>query len=136
MHHAAAYSADPRNIAAQANHLNLVESRADVGTFLLGAWCPDPTSDTTLAYCQFIPNLLARPVLVENLISYLSSHSRLAAICIESSPHPVTQEAPLGEQVRDLAKSTALASSRIAVAAAKQGLAKLRKRLNEDHRDE
>ena len=72
------YSADSQRIAAQANDLNLVESRGEAGTFLLGAWCPDPSSDTTLAFCQFIPNLLARWVLVENLISYMSSHSRLA----------------------------------------------------------
>ena len=72
------YSADPECIAAQANHLNLVESRGDAGTFLLGAWCPDPSSGTTLAFCQFVPNLLVRWVLVENLLSYMASHSRLA----------------------------------------------------------
>jgi len=73
------YSAAPRQVAEHANQLNLVESRGDVGTFLLGAWCPDPSSETTLTFCQFVPNLLARLVLVENLISYMSSHSRFAA---------------------------------------------------------
>jgi hypothetical protein len=72
------YSADPEQVAAQANHLNLLESRGEAGTFLLGAWCPDPSSDTDLAFCQFIPNLLVRWVLVENLLSYMASHSRLA----------------------------------------------------------
>ncbi len=72
-------NADPRNVATQANRLNLIESRGDTGTLLLGAWCPDPSSDTTLAYCQFVPNLLARLILVENLLSYMASHSRLAA---------------------------------------------------------
>ena len=140
------YSADPQHIAEQANYLNLVESRGDTGTLLLGAWCPDPSSDTTLAFCQFVPNFLATRVLVENLISYMSSHSRLAAGCLAAPPDLVnrsvdsdtaapTDEA-LGEQVRGLAKSTARASSRIAAAAAKQGLAKLRKRLNEDRRDD
>lgn len=73
------YNADPRNVATQANRLNLTESRGDTGTSLLGAWCPDPSSDTTLAYCQFVPNLLARLILVENLLSYMASLSRLAA---------------------------------------------------------
>lgn len=72
------YNADPQDIAAQANHLNLVESRGDTGTLLLGAWCPDPSSENTLAFCQFVPNLLARWIMVENLISYMSSHSRFA----------------------------------------------------------
>lgn len=73
------YNADPRNVATQANRLNLIESKGDTGTLLLGAWCPDPSADTTLAYCQFVPNLLARVILVENLLSYMASHSRLAA---------------------------------------------------------
>lgn len=73
------YRAEPEQIAAKANQLNLLESRADAGTPLLGAWCPDPSSDTTLAFCTFVPNLLARWVLVENLVAYMSTRSRLAA---------------------------------------------------------
>lgn len=128
------YSADPQQIAEQANYLNLVESRGDTGTLLLGAWCPDPSSDTTLVFCQFVPNLLAERVLVENLISYMSSHSRLAAGCLGASPDLVTGSATLGEQVRDLVKSTGKASSQIALSAAKLGIAKLRKRFTEGGR--
>ena len=74
------YNANPEHIAEQANHLNLLESKADTGTLLLGAWCPDPTSDTTLAFCQFVPNLVSGLIFVENLLSYMASHSRFAAL--------------------------------------------------------
>lgn len=33
---------------------------------LLGAWYPDQSSGTTLAFCAFVPNFLARWVLVED----------------------------------------------------------------------
>lgn len=77
------YSADAEHIAVQANQLNLQELKADLGAPLLGAWCPDPFSSTTLGFCSFIPNLLARWVLVENLISYMSAHSGFAAAHLE-----------------------------------------------------
>ena len=71
---------------------------------------------------------------VLNLISYMSSHSRLAAGRLGASPDLVTGSATLGEQVRDLSKSTGKASSQIALSAAKLGIAKLRKRFTEGGR--
>ena len=73
------YSASPQQIAMQANHLNLYEAKAEAGAPLLGAWCSDPSSDTTLAFCTFVPNLLGAWVMPENLISYMSWHSLVAA---------------------------------------------------------
>jgi hypothetical protein len=72
------YSADPIDIAERANMLNLLESAAERPTPLLGAWCPEPSSDRDLAFCLFVPNLLAHLVLVENLISYMAGHSQIA----------------------------------------------------------
>lgn len=135
------YHADRRSIAAQANSLNLLESKGDTGTLLLGAWCPLTPSQTTLTFSVFVPNVLARWVLVENLISYMSSHSRFAAKQLAesrdagrqtnsgaqrsssvSSAAPPTREEAL-DQLRDLAKLTARTSSQVAVGAAKKGLA-------------
>ncbi len=156
------FNSDPNGIAAAANRLNLLESRGDTGTLLLGAWCPDPSSETTLAFCSFIPNVLARWILVENLLSYMSSHSRFAGQVLTSRGDPGNTElrqepsmserpqvsepvpakptnqatVPTGAEVREqawnLAKSTAQESSRVAVSAAKLGLARLRKRIAEN----
>jgi hypothetical protein len=102
-------------------------------------------------------------MLVENLLSYMSSHARLVADFIAESPGPgraadsdwemsdsgpaerthprpevstnppgTSSSAELAEQARELAKSTARASANIAGSAAKIGIAKLRKRLNEN----
>lgn len=133
------YNADPRQIATQANRLNLIESRGDTGTLLLGAWCPDPSSDTTLAFCSFIPNVLAQWVAVENLISYMSTHSQLAAKCLDEPASSVVAKPSMEdavEQLRDSAKSAARASSQIAASLAKQGIAKLRRRLDERRRED
>lgn len=145
-------NADPKSIRELANRLNLMESRGDTGTLLLGAWCPDPSAATTLAFCSFVPNLIAKWILVENLVSYLSSHSRFAGAALgdhapgsllpENSPQPPTKdglsvsEVPAGSEMRDevldLAKRTAHASSRIAASAARVGMAKLRRRFGSD----
>jgi len=127
-------NAEPRQIAAQANRLNLIESRGNTGTLLLGAWCPDPSSDTTLAFCAFVPNALAQWVAVENLISYMSTHSQLAARFLDEPAASAIAEPSMEdavEQLRDSAKSAARASSQIAASLAKQGIANLRRRLNE-----
>ena len=158
------FTADPDDVAAAANRLNLLESGGDTGTLLLGAWCPDPSSETTLAFCSFIPNVLSKWIFVGNLLSYMASHSRFAGETLSSSAverqpdrepvgrgrSPLSVSAPqnsrvpldtptgaeVREQLRELAKSTAQASSRIAVSAAKLGLAKLRKRLAENKEEE
>jgi hypothetical protein len=53
-------AADPEQVALQANELNRTEAQGDALAMLLGAWCPDPSSDTTLAFCSFVPNTLSR----------------------------------------------------------------------------
>ncbi|MFM8858341.1 MAG: hypothetical protein ACKOI2_14305, partial [Actinomycetota bacterium] len=157
------YEADPDRIALDANRLNLLESAGQTGTLLLGAWAPDPSSNDTLAFCAFVPNLLARWVLVENLVYYMASHSRLAADVLAESRSPertadsdwemadsgvedrhrtrpeastnlagTPSGAELAQQARELAKSTARASAKIANSAAKLGMAALRKRLSEN----
>jgi hypothetical protein len=73
------YEADPQTVAAQANWLNAQEAQANTGTQLLGAWCLHPQSETTLAFCCFVPNLLSEVMAVENLVAYLAGHSRFAA---------------------------------------------------------
>ncbi|MEX0745348.1 MAG: hypothetical protein WD118_07070, partial [Phycisphaeraceae bacterium] len=124
---------------AQANMLNLLESKGDTGTLLLGAWCPDPSSDTTLAFCTFVPNLLAKWILVGNLLSYMASHSRFAAQALSAMPSTMPSTTPSTadalEQLGELAKAAARTSSLVAAAAAKKGLARLRERLAEDRRE-
>lgn len=71
-------NADLDHVAEQANRLNLIESTGDPATNLLGAWCPKPNSPTTMAFCQFVPNLLANLFRVENVVVYMASHSRFA----------------------------------------------------------
>ncbi len=74
------YNASPEEIASEANRLNLLEAQGDTATALLGSWCPDPQSGTTLAFCAFIPNVLAQWILVQNVIVYTAKHSQFAAI--------------------------------------------------------
>ena len=63
-----------------ANHLNHTESKANTDTALLGAWCPDPSRDDgSVAFNAFVPNALAQPGLLENLVLYLAVRSRFAA---------------------------------------------------------
>lgn len=46
--------------AATANALNLAEAKGQSGVPLLGAWCPSPVEpDTAIAYCSFLPNMIA-----------------------------------------------------------------------------
>ncbi|MCV7194022.1 hypothetical protein [Mycolicibacterium brumae] len=46
--------------AATANALNLAEAKGQSGVPLLGAWCPSPIDpDTAIAYCSFLPNMVA-----------------------------------------------------------------------------
>lgn len=76
---------DPSQVALMANKLNLAEAKADQRTMLLGAWCPDPTSDSTVAFCSFVPNALASLVIAENLISQQSNRSLFAAEFLRAS---------------------------------------------------
>ncbi|MBS9535489.1 hypothetical protein KIH27_18035 [Mycobacterium sp. M1] len=69
---------EPDQMAALANELNAAEAQGESQTPLLGAWCPDPNSETTLAFCSFVPNLLSRLMLVENVIAYAASRVRFA----------------------------------------------------------
>lgn len=67
--------------AAQlANRLNAVEARGDLSTPLLGAWCPDPLrrEHNVLAFCSFLPNILARPGLLENQLIYQAARAQFA----------------------------------------------------------
>lgn len=65
-----------------ANQLNLVEAQGESMANLLGSWCPDPADPggKTVAFCCFIPNMLARWVRIENLVLNASIHSRFAAL--------------------------------------------------------
>lgn len=71
----------PDVVAAMANQLNLAEAQGDSMAHLLGSWCPDPTDPTgkTVAFCCFVPNILAQWVGVENLVLNAGLHSGLAA---------------------------------------------------------
>lgn len=48
---------------------------------LTGAWCPDPRSKTKdrVAFTTFVPGTIARPGLLENLVTYQALRSRFAA---------------------------------------------------------
>lgn len=81
-------SADPDRVAEQANRLNLIESTGEPATNLLGAWCSKPNSPTTIAFCQFVPNLLANLLRVENVVVYMASHSSFAASQLNRTEGP------------------------------------------------
>lgn len=72
---------DFKNPAMLANALNHAEAQCESGVPLLGAWCPDPTSEdgSGLAFCSFLPNLVARPGLIENQVLYQRRRSAFAA---------------------------------------------------------
>lgn len=71
--------------AEWANWLNHLEATSMTDTSLLGAWCPDPTQGGDgLAFTAFVPNVLARGGLLENLVIYQSVRSRLAAGYLDS----------------------------------------------------
>jgi hypothetical protein len=55
---------------------------------MLGAWCPDPTSDTTLAFCSFVLNALSGLVIAENLVSQLANRSLFAAEIFAGGERP------------------------------------------------
>lgn len=64
-----------------ANQLNRAEFRGDLTTApLLGSWCPDFLSEegNGLAFCSFIPNLLAQPGILNNWILYQRTRSLYA----------------------------------------------------------
>lgn len=73
-------SPNPDEAVFLANELNLAESRGDWSAPLLGAWCPDAMSDDGrgLAFSCFLPNLLARPGLLENQVVYQGGRVRFA----------------------------------------------------------
>ena len=72
---------DKERVPAIANQLNLAESKVGTDTMFLGAWCSDPTSNKqrSLAFCAFIPNVLAQPGLLENMVIYQARRSRFVA---------------------------------------------------------
>lgn len=74
-------SPEPDAVRAIANQLNQAEAQGASMSHLLGSWCPDPAdvSGTTVAFCCFVPNMLARWVRIENLVLNASMHSRFAA---------------------------------------------------------
>jgi hypothetical protein len=70
---------DPDDAAEVANDLNLLEATQDFYTTLLGAWAPDPAGAGSFGFSLFVPNLLARGGLLENLIIHQSVRSQFAA---------------------------------------------------------
>lgn len=71
-------SPNPQDIPSIANALNAAEAGGLSLSHLLGAWCPDPTSDRTLAFCSFVPNMLSHLVRVENIVWDQSVRSQFA----------------------------------------------------------
>lgn len=72
----------PRQQTAEwACWLNQLEAASMTDTTLLGAWCPDPTGDNNgpLAFVAYVPNVLAKPGLLQNLVIYQATRARLAA---------------------------------------------------------
>jgi hypothetical protein len=65
---------------ALANQLNATEAKGDLSAPLLGVWCPDILSKdgNGLAFCCFLPNLIARPGLLENQIVYQAARAQFA----------------------------------------------------------
>ncbi|WNG83735.1 hypothetical protein C6A86_008815 [Mycobacterium sp. ITM-2016-00316] len=64
-----------------ANRLNAAEAAGGATAApLLGAWCPDVLSKdgNGLAFCSFLPNILARPMLLENQILYQGTRAQFA----------------------------------------------------------
>lgn len=83
------YSAEPHHIADQADMLNRWQSMGDTDIALLGAWCAAPSSESTLAFCAFVPSALWQWVEIENLVSYMSTQSLFAATRLRALPGAV-----------------------------------------------
>ncbi|HUC14409.1 MAG TPA: hypothetical protein VMS00_08145 [Acidimicrobiales bacterium] len=66
--------------AIMANELNLLESTTSTGTNLLGAWCvpPDSSEDDDVAFISFVPSMLARGGVLENLCLYFAARASWA----------------------------------------------------------
>lgn len=66
--------------ARLANHLNTVEAHGDLSAPLLGAWCADASRNdgAGLAFCGFLPNVLAQPGILENQIVYQAARAQFA----------------------------------------------------------
>jgi hypothetical protein len=79
-----------------ANQLNAVEAAGYLSASLLGAWCPDFFSNdgNGLAFCCFLPNLIARPGLLENLIVYQAARAQFAlrqlSLIVTSPPEVIS----------------------------------------------
>jgi hypothetical protein len=67
--------------AAVANALNAAEATGASQVPLLGAWCPDPNSRDQggVAFCSFLPNLIARQGMLENQVIYQRNRSTFAS---------------------------------------------------------
>lgn len=111
------YSSDQRHIADSADTLNRLQSQGDTDTKLLGAWCPAPSSESTLAFCVFVPNALSKWVTIENLVSYMSTQSLFAASRLRALPGAVawSGKSP-SEQARAADNELTIARSALATA--------------------
>lgn len=85
---------EPEKINDWANRLNARESDGDSGVPLLGAWCLDPTSkdQPRLAFCSFIPNLIARNGMLESQVLYQRDRSAYASYWLTRSAPPVAPD--------------------------------------------
>lgn len=85
-------SFEPSEAGSVANRLNLLEAQAALSVdgspatgvslgVLLGAWSPDPrvTARDRIAFNCFLPSVLARPRLLENLVQYQAIRTEFAA---------------------------------------------------------
>lgn len=77
----------PDRSIALANQLNAAEAAGGMtAPPLLGAWCPDVLSKdgNGLAFCSFMPNILAGPMVLENQILYQGTRAQFARSVLSS----------------------------------------------------
>ncbi|PQM53313.1 hypothetical protein C5U48_05420 [Mycolicibacter virginiensis] len=84
----------PEKVNEIANNLNTLESEWDSRVPLLGAWCPDPTStdQTRLAFCSFIPNLIARDGVLEDQVLYQRNRSAYVSHRLSGETGPMASD--------------------------------------------
>lgn len=82
-------SSEPADVA---NQLNLLEFAQLTDTSLLGAWCPDPTSEGSVAFTAFLPNVIAQPGILENTLLYLAGRVSGVIDARRSYPGPLSQD--------------------------------------------
>lgn len=123
----------PDDVAGVANRLNVFEARSALPVdaagagggalgVLLGAWSPDPRvqSRDRIAFNSFVPTVLARPWLLENLVRYQETRCRFAAQALGVAEPGATA---LWRDIADRASTDAGAAQRRFTASAQADIA-------------